>query len=86
MTPSPESVHHAGSDGAKRRKGSKLHLAVDMLGHRLALHVIPTNEQCVPEVLQSHKLTHEGFLSTLCKRAFRKEVQSCPFFPSVGVF
>ncbi|MCP1998471.1 hypothetical protein J2S34_000893 [Nitrobacter winogradskyi] len=37
----PESGHRAGYDGAKRKKGSKLHLAVDTLGHLLALHVTP---------------------------------------------
>jgi transposase len=35
----PESGGRAGYDGAKRKKGSKLHLAVDTLGHLLALHV-----------------------------------------------
>ncbi len=35
----PESGTRAGSDGAKRRCGSKLHLAVDTLGHLLPLHV-----------------------------------------------
>ncbi len=30
----PESGGHAGYDGAKRRKGSKVHVAVDTLGHR----------------------------------------------------
>ena len=42
---SPESGHRAGYDGAKRRKGSKVHLAVDTLGHLLSLHVTPANEQ-----------------------------------------
>jgi transposase len=42
---SPESGHRAVYDGAKRRKGSKVHLAVDTLGHLLALHVTPANEQ-----------------------------------------
>ncbi len=42
---SPESGHRAGYDGAKRRKGSKVHLAVDTLGHLLALHVTAANEQ-----------------------------------------
>jgi transposase len=41
----PESGARAGYDGAKRRKGSKVHLAVDTLGHLLALHVTPANEQ-----------------------------------------
>jgi transposase len=40
-----ESGGCAGYDGAKRRKGSKVHLAVDTLGHLLALHVTPANEQ-----------------------------------------
>src|SRR5581483_2576452 len=42
---SPESGARAGYDGAKRRKGSKTHLAVDTLGHLLALLVTPANEQ-----------------------------------------
>jgi transposase len=37
----PESGHRAGWDGAKRKKGSKVHAAVDTLGHLLALHVTP---------------------------------------------
>ena len=41
----PESGHRAGYDGHKRKKGSKLHLAVDTLGHLLALDVTPANEQ-----------------------------------------
>ena len=42
---SPESGARVGYDGAKRRKGSKTHLAVDTLGHVLALLVTPANEQ-----------------------------------------
>ena len=42
---SPESGGRAGYDGYKRRKGSKVHLAVDTLGHLLALTVTPANEQ-----------------------------------------
>ncbi len=41
----PESGHRAGYDGAKRRNGSKVHLAVDRLGYLLALHVTPANAQ-----------------------------------------
>jgi transposase len=41
----PESGGRAGYDGAKKRKGSKVHLAVDTLGHLLALAVTPANEQ-----------------------------------------
>ena len=42
---SPESGGRAGYDGAKRRKGAKVHLAVDTLGHLLALLVTPANAQ-----------------------------------------
>src|SRR5436305_12354329 len=41
----PESGSHAGYDGAKRRKGSKVHVAVDTLGNLLSLLVTPANEQ-----------------------------------------
>jgi transposase len=41
----PESGHRAGWDGAKRRKGTKTHAAVDTLGHLLALHVSPASAQ-----------------------------------------
>jgi transposase len=41
----PESGARAGYDGAKRRKGSKVHAAVDTLGHLLALVVTPADEQ-----------------------------------------
>lgn len=41
----PESGARAGYDGAKRRKGAKVHAAVDTLGHLLALHVTPASEQ-----------------------------------------
>ena len=39
----PESGPRAGYDGAKRKRGSKVHLAVDTLGHLLALHVTPAD-------------------------------------------
>lgn len=41
----PESGARAGYDGHKRRKGSKVHLAVDTLGQLLAGLVTPANEQ-----------------------------------------
>jgi transposase len=40
-----ESGGRAGYDGAKRRKGNKVHLAIDTLGHLLALCVTAANEQ-----------------------------------------
>src|ERR687893_2178749 len=41
----PESGPRGGYDEAKRKKGSKVHAAVDTLGHLLALFVGPANEQ-----------------------------------------
>ncbi len=41
----PESGARAGFDGAKKKKGSKVHLAVDTLGQLLALKVTAANEQ-----------------------------------------
>jgi transposase len=42
---SPESGERAGYDGAKRRKGSKTHMAVDTLGLLLTLYVTAADEQ-----------------------------------------
>lgn len=41
----PESGARAGFDGHKKRKGSKVHAAVDTLGHLLALKVTAANAQ-----------------------------------------
>ena len=41
----PESGSRAEYDGAKRKKGSKTHIAVDTLGNLLAVLVTPANEQ-----------------------------------------
>jgi transposase len=41
----PESGHRGGYDGAKRKKGSKVHMAVDTLGYLLSLHVTPADQQ-----------------------------------------
>ncbi len=41
----PESGERAGYDGYKRKKGSKVHAAVDTLGHLLALKVTAASEQ-----------------------------------------
>jgi transposase len=41
----PESGGRAGYDGYKRRNGSKVHMAVDTMGHLLASHVTPADEQ-----------------------------------------
>jgi transposase len=41
----PESGHRGGYDGAKRKKGSKVHMAVDTLGYLLSLHVTAADQQ-----------------------------------------
>jgi transposase len=44
MQSTPESGARAGFDGHKKKKGSKVHAAVDTLGNLLALTVTPANE------------------------------------------
>lgn len=39
------SIGRGGDASTKRKRGSKVHLAVDTLGHLLALHVTPANTQ-----------------------------------------
>lgn len=52
MQSTPESGERAGYDGYKRKKGSKIHIAVDTLGLLLAAHVTPANEQERAQVKQ----------------------------------
>ncbi|SBV53108.1 transposase [Xanthomonas bromi] len=40
-----ESGPRAGCDGDKRKQGSKVHMAVDTLGHLLAVQITPATEQ-----------------------------------------
>jgi transposase len=49
---SPESGARAGYDGAKRKRGSKVHRAVDTLGYLLALHVTAADAQDRAQVEQ----------------------------------
>jgi len=56
----PESGARAGFDGHKKRKGSKVHAAVDTLGHLLALKVTPANEQDREQVEQLAKAVQEA--------------------------
>ena len=57
---SPESGGRAVYDGAKRRKGSKTHIAVDTLGNLLALLVTPANEQDRAQVGELAKRVQEA--------------------------
>lgn len=56
---SPESGARAGYDGAKKRKGSKVHMAVDTLGHLLALHVTPASVGDRSQVAELAKAVQE---------------------------
>jgi transposase len=55
----PESGGRAGYDGAKKKKGSKIHAAVDTLGNLLALTVTPANEQERAQVSELAKKVQE---------------------------
>ena len=55
----PESGARAGYDGAKRRKGSKVHIAVDTLGHLLALTVTPADQGDREQVAALAEQVHE---------------------------
>jgi transposase len=59
MQSTPESGGRASYDGAKRRKGNKVHLAVDTLGHLLALCVTPADEQDRAQVSELAKRVQE---------------------------
>ncbi|MCX5659758.1 MAG: IS5 family transposase [Planctomycetota bacterium] len=56
----PESGARAGYDGYKRKKGSKVHIAVDTLGHLLALKVTAANEQERDQVKDLAKSVQEA--------------------------
>jgi hypothetical protein len=45
LQPSPKSGHRAGYDGAKRKGGSEIHIAVETWAHLPALHVTSPHEQ-----------------------------------------
>lgn len=57
-TPGPGA--RAAYDGAKRRKGSKVHAAVDTLGHLLALHVTAALEQDRAQVAELAEAVQEA--------------------------
>jgi len=60
LSGTPESGHRAGYDGHKKRKGPKIHLAVDTLGEFLALVVTPANEQDRAQVEQLAEAVQEA--------------------------
>jgi transposase len=54
-----ESGAEAGYDGHKRRKGRKVHVAIDTLGHLLAAVITPANEQERAQVAELAALVQE---------------------------
>lgn len=60
-----ESGLRAGYDGYKRRRGSKVHMAVDTLGHLIDLSVTPANEQERAQVKELCEAVQEDTGSTV---------------------
>ena len=56
----PESGAHGGYDGAKRRKGSKVHVAVDTLGHLFALVATSADAQDRAQVAELSRAVQEA--------------------------
>jgi transposase len=56
----PESGNRGAHDGAKRKKGSKVHVAVDTLGHLLALHVTPAEKKDRSQVRRTAKTVQKA--------------------------
>lgn len=71
----PESGARAGYDGAKRRKGSKVHIAVDTLGHLMALKVTAASEgdreqvAALAQEVQQVSASTSSLLRSLCEIA-----------------
>ena len=87
----PESGARAGYDGAKRRKGSKIHAAVDTLGHLLALHVTPADagsrasRTAVPSGTRDHGRTSGvGLCRPGLHRTGRRRSGGCARYPTGG--
>jgi transposase len=59
MQSTPESGHRATYDGHKRRRGSKVHMAVDTLGHLVDLLVTSASEQERAQVAQLSEQVQE---------------------------
>jgi transposase len=59
MQSTVESGDRAGYDGYKRKNGTKVHVAVDTLGHLLSLVVTPANEQERAQVEELAKAVQE---------------------------
>ena len=79
----PESGTRAGYDGAKRRKGSKVHIAVDTLGHLLALKVTAADQgdrEQVAALAEEIQQVTGGATDGLCRSGLHRTqgCRSCP--------
>ncbi len=54
-----ESGPRAGYDGYNRKRGSKVHMALDTLGNLLAVHITPANEQGRAQVAELARQVQE---------------------------
>lgn len=74
------SGQRAGYDGGKRKKGSKVHIAVDTLGHLLGLYVTAANEQDRAQVqelaTQVQQLTGESVEVAFVAQGYTGETAS----------
>lgn len=61
----PESGARGGWDGAKKKKGSRVHIAVDALGHMLQLSVTAANEQERAQVAELAEKVQEAVGGTV---------------------
>ncbi len=73
----PESGQRAGYDGAKRERGSKLHMAVDTLGRLLALHVAPANVDDRAEIGRLTDAIQEATGESVSSEALRWKSSNC---------
>jgi len=85
----PESGARAGYDGAKRKRGSKVHMAVDTLGHLLALHVTPADVGDREEVGRLHRREGRGSRQHTRHRSARGQTARgkawlCPVAETLG--
>jgi transposase len=73
----PESGHRAGYDGARRKKGSKVHISVDTLGPLLTLRVTSADKQDRAQVRalerDVRKATHKSVKLALVDQGYTGE-------------
>jgi len=71
----PESGARGGYDGAKRKRGSKVHMAVDTLGYLLSLHVTAADEQAASRSANSPRRCRSNPAS---RSSWRTSIRATP--------